>query len=60
MKKLDSYQMENIIGGECLSREQRNAGCAMMGIAAGMASGFNPFIGGLTTAACMLLTPTTC
>lgn len=44
--------MEMIIGG--VSRSERNAGCAALGLAAGIASGLNPLVGGLTTFGCML------
>ena len=48
-------QMENVLGG--VTRAERNAGCASLGLAAGLASFWNPFcplIGGLTTLGCML------
>jgi hypothetical protein len=46
--------MELIIGG--VSRLDRNLGCGALGLAAGIASGFNPLVGGLTTLGCMLIT----
>lgn len=52
MKKLEMNQMETIEGG--LTNGQR-AGCAAYGLAAGIASGFNPLVGGLTTLGCMLM-----
>jgi hypothetical protein len=57
METLSFEQMEMIEGG--VSRAERNAGCASMGLAAGLASFWNPFsplIGGLTTLGCMLVT----
>ncbi|MEX6688484.1 Blp family class II bacteriocin [Danxiaibacter flavus] len=54
-RTLDVQEMEKIIGG--LTRTNRNTGCMAMGFAAGIAAGFNPFVGGLTTFGCMLLTP---
>lgn len=56
MYQLNSLQMENLIGGRP-SRANRNAGCAAMGLAAGIAAGLNPLVGGLTTLGCMLITP---
>lgn len=46
--------MEIIFGG--VSRSERNAGCGALGLAAGIAAGFNPLVGGLTTLGCMLIT----
>ena len=43
--------MESLSGG----LTARDLGCTMSGLAAGIASGFNPLAGGLTTAACYLL-----
>ncbi|MDR0573947.1 MAG: hypothetical protein LBG96_07975 [Tannerella sp.] len=54
MKKLNFEQMEVVRGG--VSRAARNAGCAALGLAAGIASGCNPLVGGLTTLGCMLIT----
>lgn len=54
MKKLDFQSMEKVIGG--VSRDERNVGCGVLGVAAGMAAGFNPIVGGLTTLGCMLIT----
>lgn len=51
MKNLSFEQMEQISGGffsDC------SIGCGLLGLAAGIASGMNPLIGGLTTAGCML------
>jgi hypothetical protein len=57
MIKVNENAMEAIIGGAyCPTRKDRNAGCAAAGIAAGIAFGFNPFVGGLTTLGCMLVT----
>ncbi|WP_123912064.1 hypothetical protein [Flavobacterium sp. AJR] len=39
-------------GGSSTSREW---GCALTGLAAGVAAGLNPLVGGLATAACFLL-----
>lgn len=46
-------EMEIIMAG---SGGARLAGCASYGLAAGIAAGFNPFVGGLTTLGCFLLT----
>ncbi len=57
METLSFEQMGNVTGG--VSRAERNAGCAAMGLAAGLASIWNPFsplVGGLTTLGCMLVT----
>lgn len=54
MKRMSLESMELIIGG--VSRSERNVGCGALGLAAGIASGFNPFVGGLTTFGCMLIT----
>jgi len=57
MNQLNSLQMEIIIAGRP-SRTNRNLGCAAMGLAAGLAvAPIAPFIGGLTTLGCMLITP---
>jgi hypothetical protein len=50
MKKLSLEQMEKIEGGT-----KRQFGCTALGLAAGIASGFNPIVGGLTTLGCFLL-----
>jgi hypothetical protein len=55
MKKMNLESMEMIVGG--ISRAQRNAGCAMLGLAAGLSTACNPLVGGLTTLGCMLITP---
>ncbi|WP_428231170.1 hypothetical protein [Flavobacterium sp.] len=52
MKKLELDQMENLKGG----LTSRQVGCGVYGLAAGIASGFNPLVGGLTTLACFLTT----
>jgi hypothetical protein len=54
METLTMNQMESLSGG--ITRAERNAGCAAYGIAAGIASGMNPLVAGLTTAGCMLTT----
>ena len=58
MKTLELNQMENIEGGcdRCWGGglTNRDWGCAALGLAAGIASGFNPLVGGLTTLGCML------
>lgn len=51
MKKLELNQMEKLEGGD-----RRHAGCAAYGLAAGIAAGLNPLVGGLTTLGCFLLT----
>lgn len=51
MKKMSLESMEMIVGG-CDSSQ--NMGCAALGLAAGIASGMNPLVGGLTTLGCML------
>ncbi|QIY82271.1 hypothetical protein SAMN05660493_02033 [Epilithonimonas bovis DSM 19482] len=48
MKKLDVLQMENLQGGINV-----HFGCACLGLAAGIASGMNPIVGGLTTLGCL-------
>ena len=53
MKELSFEQMETIEGG--LTQKQRLWGCGIAGFVAGVASGFNPFIGGLATTSCFLL-----
>jgi hypothetical protein len=53
MKKLSFDQMELIEGGSLTNRQW---GCALKGLAAGIASGMNPIVGGLVTTACFLLT----
>ena len=44
MKKMDVLQMEKLQGGFNV-----HWGCAALGLAAGIASGMNPIVGGLTT-----------
>lgn len=51
--KLSVTEMEQIMAG---SGEERLVGCAAYGLAAGISSGFNPLVGGLTTLGCLLLT----
>ena len=51
MKKLNLEQMEKIKGGF----SSRQTGCFYFGLAAGIASGMNPVVGGLSTLACFLL-----
>jgi len=53
MKKLELNQMENLNGG----LTDRQWSCGLYGLAAGIASGMNPLVGGLTTLACFLNTP---
>ena len=52
MKKMSFEVMERIVGGR--TRSERNAGCMALGLAAGIASGLNPLVGGFTTLGCML------
>jgi hypothetical protein len=51
MKILNGDQMVSIVGG----LTARHLGCVSLGLAAGLASGCNPIIGGLTTFACFML-----
>jgi hypothetical protein len=51
MKKLSFEQMESLKGG----LTKRQVGCFYLGLAAGIASGMNPIVGGLSTLACFLL-----
>ncbi|MDO5615480.1 MAG: hypothetical protein Q4G16_04765 [Cruoricaptor ignavus] len=53
MKKLDVKQMENLQGGWKLT--DRDKGCFFAGLAAGVAAGMNPLVGGLTGLACFYL-----
>jgi hypothetical protein len=53
MKKLELNQIENLEGGRLL--DTRDAGCFAYGMAAGIASGLNPLVGGLTTFACYMM-----
>lgn len=55
MKKLDFQQMEIINGGGFWSKW--DISCGLYGLAAGIATGFNPIVGGITTAACLLQEP---
>lgn len=52
MKKLSMEQMESLKGGVLSNRQ---IGCFYFGLAAGIASGLNPVVGGLSTLACFLL-----
>ncbi len=45
MKKFELNEMEKLEGGSA-----RLSGCALTGLAAGIATGLNPLVGGLTTA----------
>jgi hypothetical protein len=51
MKTLNFEQMENLKGG----LSNRQVGCFYLGLAAGIACGLNPIVGGLSTLACFLL-----
>ena len=51
MKKLSLEEMEKLKGGFT----SRQLGCFYLGLAAGIASGLNPVVGGLTTLACYLI-----
>ncbi len=51
MKTLSLEQMQKIEGG----LTKRHLGCTALGLAAGLAAGFNPIVGGLTTLGCFLL-----
>lgn len=53
MKTLSLEQMESLKGG----LTSRQAGCFYLGLAAGIGSGMNPLVGGLTTLACLYLHP---
>jgi len=60
MKTLELKQMEELEGGSWWSDNstftpEQQAGCAVYGLAAGIASGLNPIVGGLTTLGCFLL-----
>jgi hypothetical protein len=50
---LNRNEMEEVQGGRAL--DHRDYGCASYGLAAGIAAGFNPLVGGLTTLGCYLL-----
>jgi len=52
MKTLSLEQMENLNGG----LTSRQLGCFYLGLAAGIAAGCNPIVGGLTTLGCYLIT----
>lgn len=52
MIKLSLEEMELIEGGGMTAVHW---GCALQGLAAGIAAGMNPFVGGFVTAACLLL-----
>lgn len=51
MKKLSLEEMESLKGG----LTARHWGCFLTGLGAGIATGMNPIVGGLATAACFLL-----
>jgi hypothetical protein len=58
MKELSFEKMVAIYGGSWWTINHswaQHGGCAALGIAAGIASGLNPFVGGLTTLGCYLL-----
>jgi len=54
MKNLELKQMEEVNGGGLTPRQ---VGCGLYGLAAGLAAGCNPLVGGITTLACFLTTP---
>lgn len=58
MKTLELNQMEFTNAGcsLCWGVSESDLGCAALGLAAGIASGLNPLVGGLTTLGCMLTT----
>jgi L-cysteine desulfidase len=53
MKKLNLNEMVAIEAGT--RRQEIVAGCAALGLAAGIAAGLNPLVGGLTTLGCILI-----
>ena len=68
MKKLNFSQMEVLNGGqevtgvidwesddEFIKVTSKDWGCFFLGMAAGIASGMNPVVGGLTVYGCMLI-----
>ena len=59
MKTLELNQMEKLSAGSSWwdwnePLKASDFGCMTFGLLAGVASGFNPFVGGLTALACML------
>ena len=60
IKKLELNQMEFVFGEGWWNWDEplteADWGCAALGLAAGIASGMNPLVGGLTTLGCMLTT----
>jgi hypothetical protein len=52
MKILELCDLEMIQGGTVQAYQ---VGCGLLGLAAGIASGFNPWVGGLTAWGCMLI-----
>ncbi|MFZ5431811.1 MAG: hypothetical protein ACOZDD_16430 [Bacteroidota bacterium] len=58
MKTLSIETMENMYGGGWWTSNHswsQHGGCAAYAIAAGIASGLNPIVGGLTMLGCYLL-----
>jgi hypothetical protein len=58
MKTLSFNAMENIHGGSWWTTNHswaQHGGCAAFALAAGIASGFNPLVGGFTMLGCYLL-----
>jgi len=58
MKELSFEKMEEINGGSWWTEHNplgQDIGCGALGLAAGIAAGFNPVVGGLTTLGCMLI-----
>jgi hypothetical protein len=53
MRELSFEQIEEVQGGR--HTRAQHAGCAAIGLAMGIASGFNPLVGGLATLSCYLL-----
>ncbi len=58
MKKLKFNQMDELYGNGWWNWNEplkaSDIGCGVLGLAAGIASGFNPIVGGLTALGCML------
>ena len=52
MKKLNFNELDLLVGG--VTRTERNTDCVALALAAGIASGLKPLVGGLTTLNCML------
>tara|TARA_R110001592_G_scaffold57323_1_gene174289 strand:- start:6328 stop:6501 length:174 start_codon:yes stop_codon:yes gene_type:complete len=55
MKKLELNEMENVSGGAWYNFTGTQVGCGLLGLAAGIASGLNPIVGGLTAAGCLAM-----